>query len=131
MATNLIEGSYPSDWLKREADSYFSRETVTIASGAGVLPSGRVLGKITASGKYTSVVAVSTGATGEDTGAAILLSPVDATAADVEAVVIVRDAIVSNQGLSYGADVDTANERAAIHADLAALNPPILVREGA
>lgn len=215
-----------SDWLKREADSNFSREQITIASGAGSLPTGRVLGKImlgavsaaakaggnaantgaltldattprlagaqvgvytvrciaaasnsgtfrveapngvvlgdiavgatfadqikfsiadgsqdfivgegfdvtvaAGSGKFTSVTAAAID--GSQTAAAILIDPVDATSADATAVAIVRDAIVSRAGLSYGADVDTAPERAAVHAALAALNPPILVREGA
>lgn len=126
---NIAETGRPSDWLKREADSLFSREQVTIVSGAGALASGTVLGKITASGKYTPVVA--TASDGSTNAAGILLEAVDATDADVSAVIIARDAIVSNQGLTYGASIDTANERAAVHADLAALNPPIIVREGA
>jgi hypothetical protein len=129
MATNILEGGRPSDWLKREADSLYSREQVVIVSGAGALKSGTVLGKITASGKYKATTVAA--ADGSEDAAGILLEAVDATAADVEAVIIARDAIVSNQGLSYGADVNTAPERAAVHAALAALVPPILVREGA
>ena len=126
---NIVEGGRPSDWLKREADSLFSREQVTIVSGAGELVSGTVLGKITASGKYTPVTVAA--ADGSEDAAGILFQDVDATSADVSAVIIARDAIVSNQGLTYGADVNTAPERAAVHAALAALNPPIIVREGA
>ena len=44
-------------------------------------------------------------------------------------VFIARDAIVMHQGLTRGSDVDTAAERAAENAALAALG--ILVREGA
>lgn len=126
---NIIETGRVSDWLKREADSLYSREEVTVISGAGELASGTVLGKITASGKYTPVTVAAVD--GSEDAAGILLEAVDATAADAPAVIIARDAIVSNQGLTYGADVDTANERAAVHAALAALSPPILVREGA
>ncbi|RAI01108.1 head decoration protein [Acuticoccus sediminis] len=129
MATVLTEGRYAHDWLKREADSLFSREEVTVISGAGVVKSGTVVGKITASGKYTPVTVAATD--GSENPAGVLLWTVDATSADATAVIIARDAIVVHQGLLYGADVDTAPERAAIHTALGALNPPILVREGA
>ncbi|MDX1729796.1 MAG: head decoration protein [Aurantimonas coralicida] len=125
----LTEGRYASDWLKREADSLFSREEAVIASGAGVVVSGTVVGKITASGKYKPVTIAATD--GSEDAAGIVMWDVDATSADAHAVIIARDAIVVHQGLKYGADVDTSGERAAIHTALGALNPPILVREGA
>lgn len=56
---------------------------------------------------------------------------VDATSADVTVVAVRRNATVVHQGLRYAADVDTAAERAVVHEALGALNPPILVREGA
>lgn len=59
--TLLTEGAYPSDWLKREADSLFSREQIVIASGSGVVPSGRLLGKITAGAASYAAVAGNTG----------------------------------------------------------------------
>ena len=125
----LTEGRYASDWLKREADSLFSREEAVIASGAGVVVSGTVVGKITASGKYKPVTVAAVD--GSEDAAGIVMWDVDATSADAHAVIIARDAIVVHQGLKYGADVDTSGERAAIHTALGALNPPILVREGA
>lgn len=125
----LTEGRYASDWLKREADSLFSREEAVIASGAGLVVSGTVVGKITASGKYKPVTIAATD--GSEDAAGIVMWDVDATSADAPAVIIARDAIVVHQGLKYGADVDTSGERAAIHTALGALNPPILVREGA
>ncbi|CAD7036451.1 head decoration protein [Pseudorhizobium halotolerans] len=129
MAPLISEGRYASDWLKREADSHFSREEVIVASGSGVVQTGTVLGKITASGKYKPVTVAAVD--GSQNAAGILLHTVDATSADAAAVIIARDAIVVHQGLKYGADVDTSGERAAITAALGALNPPILVREGA
>lgn len=116
-----------SDWLKYEADSYFSRETVTIASGAGALKSGAVLATVTASGKYTPAAA--TGSDGSQTATAVLLFPVDATSADKPAVVIRRHAIVSHNGLTYGASINDATKRAAVATQLKAVG--ILVREGA
>lgn len=129
MAPLISEGRYASDWLKREADSHFSREEVIVASGSGVVQTGTVLGKVTATGKYKPVTVAA--ADGSQNAAGILLDTIDATAADAAAVIIARDAIVVHQGLLYGADVDTSGERAAITAALGALNPPILVREGA
>ncbi|WP_430254270.1 head decoration protein [Neorhizobium sp. DAR64872/K0K18] len=125
----IKEGRYASDWLKREADSHFSREEIIVASGSGKVLSGTVLGKITASGKYKPVTVAATD--GSQNAAAILLHAVDATAADAPGVSISRDAIVVQQGLLYGADVDTAAERLAVQNALRALNPPILPREGA
>ena len=129
MATLISEGRYASDWLKREADSHFSREEVVIVSGAGIVKTGTVVGKITASGKYKPVTVAAVD--GSEDPAGILLETVDATSADKTAVIIARDAIVVHQGLLYGADVDSSGERATIHAALGALNPPIIVREGA
>ena len=123
------EGRYAADWLKREADSHFSREEVVIASGAGIVPSGTVLGKVTASGKYKPMTIAASD--GSQNVAAILMWGVDATSVDATGVAIVRDAIVVRQGLRYGADIDTVGERDAVVAALQALNPPILVREGA
>ena len=127
---DILEGRYASDWLKAEShNSGYSREEVIVISGAGVVQSGTVLGKFTASGKYKPVTVAAVD--GSQNAAAILLDPVDATSADAAAVVIAREAIVVQQGLLYGADVDTAAERLAVHNALRALNPPILVREGA
>jgi len=126
----INEGRYASDWLKAEShNAGYSREEIVVISGAGVVLSGTVLGKITASGKYKPVTVAAVD--GSQNAAGILLSRVDATSADAPAVIIAREAIVVHQGLLYGADVDTAPERLAVHNALRALNPPILVREGA
>lgn len=132
MATIFTEGAYASDWLKREEDSLYSREQVTIVSGsnsAGVpLKTGTVLGKITASGKYTPHTLGA--ANGAQTAVAILLTEtVDASAADKRAVVIARDAIAMQYGLTYGTDVTTSGNRATVNGQLASVG--ILVREGA
>lgn len=116
-----------SDWLKSEASSYRSRSTVIIASGSGKLPSGQVLGKLAASGKCVPNAA--TGSDGSQIAAAILLFPVDATSADVQAVVVDTDAVVSHAGLTYGPSVTDATKRAAADAQLAAVG--IKVRQGA
>lgn len=126
----ISEGRYASDWLKAESHvKDFSREQIVVISGAGKVDSGTVLGKITASGKYKPVTVAASD--GSQNAAGILLVAVDATSADAAAVLIAREAIVVYQGLKYGADIDTSAERIAVHAQLRALNPPILVREGA
>jgi hypothetical protein len=128
MATTVItEGRRSSDWLKEYRHDY-SVEEVIIAAGSGLVESGTVLGRVTASGKYKPVTVAATD--GSQTAAGILMNAVNAIA-DKPAVIVAREAKVAHQALRYGADVDTAAERAAIHAALGALNPPILVREGA
>lgn len=129
--TVYTEGAYASDWLKREEDSLYSREQITLLSGSNavgaVTKSGTVLGKITASGKYKPQTLAA--ADGSQVAAAILLFDVDASAADKRAVVIRRDAIVMQFGLTYGTDVTTAGNRTTVNGQLDTLG--ILVREGA
>lgn len=76
------EGSYSPDMLI--AGDHPSRTRgVVIASGAGVLVRGSVLGKVTASGKY--ILSASAAADGSQTPEVILGEDVDATSADVTA----------------------------------------------
>jgi hypothetical protein len=129
--TVYTEGAYPSDWLKREEDSGYSREQVTLLSGSNaageVTKSGTILGKITASGKYKPQTLAA--ADGSQVAAGILWTDTDASASDKRAVVIRRDAIVMQYGLTYGTDVTTSGNRATVNGQLETLG--ILVREGA
>lgn len=89
------------EFLVSEANGNRSRESVTLTGGP-YLP-GQVLGKVTASGKYT---AYSSGASnGTQTAAAVLYGAADGSGADVSAAVIARDAEVS-EALLTGADAD-------------------------
>ena len=98
-----------------------SFDTVTIRSGAGKLEPGSVLGMVTASSKYIfSPPAEVVGSEGAETATAVLAYAVDATAADVEAVVMGRLGEVKKGGLLYAAAVDTGPEIAAKLAQLAA-----------
>lgn len=91
-----------TDWLKWEEDNYYSRDTAIIASGSGVLSTGTVLAKVTASGKY--VPAAATGSDGSQTAVAVLFNRrVDASSADQKAIIVSRNAIASHAGLIYGA----------------------------
>lgn len=117
-----------ADVAKWEVNPAYTRETVTIASGAGSLTVGAVLGKVTATGKY--VLSDPAAVDGSETAAAVLLADTDASAADATALVLLRGpAIVSKGDLVFHANVDTQPEKDAKYAELAALG--ILVRETA
>lgn len=122
--TVLTESRHPGEFLMSEANGQRSRETITVASGAGVIAPGSVLGKITASGKYL-VSAI--GATdGSQTAAAVSLYGCDASTDDQKIAAIVCDAEVNGNILTFNADRDQPAERAAAIADLAAVG--IIVR---
>jgi hypothetical protein len=94
---SLTEGTRAGEFLLSEGNGSISRETITLISGQD-LAAGTVLGKITASGKYTEY---SDGAAdGSETAAAILYDNVDASAGDKDAVVIARYAEVSTAMLT-------------------------------
>jgi hypothetical protein len=122
--TVLTESRHPGEFLMSEANGQRSRETITIASGAGVIAPGSVLGKITASGKY--LVSAIGAVDGSQTAAAVSLYGCDATSADQKIAAIVRDAEVNGNILTWHADRDQAAERAAAKADLAVVG--IIVR---
>ncbi len=115
------------DTLKYELDPNYTREVVTLLAGTAY-PTGAVLGKITASGKYT--LSPATGADGAQVASAVLLYAVDATLADATGIVLARGpAIVSQSGLAYSASVDDAAKIAAKIAQLTAIG--IVARDSA
>ena len=95
-------------FLLSEAEGTRSRETITIPSGTGKVDAGTVLGELTATaGNYVpSPEAVVVGKEGAEVAKAVLGYPVDATNADVEAVVVARDAEVKRPMLVFDASVD-------------------------
>lgn len=122
--TTLTEGRRAAEGLLSEANFHRSRDNITVVSGAGKLVAGTVLARITASGKYKPSTA--TGSDGGQTAIAILLSPVDATSADVQVAAITRDAEWNVHTLTYDASVDDDTKKAAKHTQLAAVG--IIVR---
>lgn len=110
---------YSGDWLRHELDPRLYREEVTIASGAGALKTGTVLGKVTASGKY--VPHVNGAVDGTEAAARVLLHAVDATSADATAVVVMGNAEIVAQELVWDASVDNQGKKDAALAQLAAL----------
>jgi hypothetical protein len=101
-----------SDVVKHPIDPNFSFNEGIIASGAGVLKLGTVLGRITASGKY--VLHDNALANGAEVAAAILGEAVDATAADVRALVVEWGTIVVLPELTFKAGISAPNKTAAI-----------------
>lgn len=93
--TTLSELPHPGGFLVWEVLRDYTRETVTIASGAGKLASGTVLGKITTGGKYTTLAPAATN--GSQNAAGILWADVDATDADAPGVVILRGPAIVNR----------------------------------
>ena len=117
------------DFVLSEGNGNISYETVTIASGAGKLVPGTVLGEITASKKWTaSPSAEVVGIEGAETGKAVLAYGVDATAADQQAVIFRRDGEVKRDYLAFHESVNDAAKIAAKHAQLAAAGVNIHVR---
>ena len=94
----LTEPPSMGDVLKYEVNPNYTREVVTLLIGTSY-PSGAVLGRITASGKYT--LSAATGADGAQVAVAVLLYPVNATLADATGIVVARGpSIVSRAGLA-------------------------------
>jgi len=124
--TTLTETSHPGGFLVWEAFRDYTREVVTIATGGTypVLEPGTMLGKITATGKYAAHDPAAVD--GTETAVAVLWGRADATAADVDAVVLLRGpAIVNGNDLVF-TGTPTAPEITAAHTALAAVG--ILVR---
>ena len=111
-------GARQSDWLVFEecGITRYSRENIVVMAGSGQLPTGTVLGKITASGKYGVYDNAGTG--GIEVAAAILAEPVDATSGDVEGAAVVRYAKIAPGGLTWKATLTAADKTAGL-ADLA------------
>ena len=119
--TTLTETTHPGGFLVWEAFRDYTREVVTIANGGTypVLEPGTVLGKITASGNYTAHDPAAVD--GTETAVAVLWGKVDATAADVDGVVLLRGpAIVNGNDLVF-TGMPTAPEITAVHTALAAV----------
>lgn len=85
-------------------------DNITVISGQ-VLKRGTVLGKITASGKYT--LALSASADGSQTPARVLVDDVDATAGDVQGGSF-RQAELNGNALILGAGITLSAAQAAL-----------------
>lgn len=104
-----------------EIDPDFTREPITIVTGAGKLVPGTVLGKITASGKFEPSPA--TGSSGSETAAAILVDAVDATSGDQVAMAIVNGpALVYPGHMTFASSVNDDTKKNAKLTQLKTIN---------
>lgn len=96
----LTEGKYPGEFIATEANGKRSRENGTLVAGQN-LPTARVVGRITASGKYTDLAPAAVD--GSQTAAGVLFAAVNATGGDKTAVFMVRDCELNRADLDFGA----------------------------
>jgi hypothetical protein len=115
------EGFHNAEFLL-ESEESLSLDKVTLIAGQNLV-GGTILGKITASGKYTQHNTAA--ADGSQNAAAILFNDTNATLVDTPATVVTRIAEVADSRLVYMTGITAPNKTAAISA-LAALN--IIVR---
>jgi len=92
--TTLTEGKHAGGFLVWEVLRDYTRETITVVSGAGKLAPGTVLGKIATGGKYTSLTPAATN--GSQNAVGILWAGVDASAGDAPGVVVLRGPAIVN-----------------------------------
>lgn len=89
--TVLTQGNESYEFLLSEANGMRSRSQVTVTIAGGVaLPSGTVLGKITATGKFVKYDEAGTD-DGRRVAAAVLGTPLAGTNGDIKATVLERD----------------------------------------
>lgn len=105
----LTQGNQPLEFLLSQANGERSRDVVIVTGG--IYKAGTVLGKITASGKFTLHDAALTNVA--QNAAAVLGYDVDATA-DHTGVVLARDCEVSDEVLIFKSGISGANRLAAI-----------------
>jgi hypothetical protein len=118
--TTLTEKPHAGSFiLSMSGDGNLSIDYIVVASGAGVLYPGSVLGVITASGKYVLCDPAATD--GSQNAAAILYDRVDATSADAPAVAVTRHAEVYLSGLIWKSGMNATAQAAAITQLAAAL----------
>ena len=117
--TTLTEGKHAGGFLVWEVLRDYTRETITVASGAGKLEPGTVLGKITTGGKYTGLAPAATN--GSQNAAAILWAGVDASSADAPGVVVLRGPAIVNRHELVWPDGATETQITAATTALAAL----------
>lgn len=120
----LTQGKYAGEFLLSEGNGAISRANGTVVSGQN-LKAGQVV-MDNGAGKLTALTAAGTSGDLDGTVLGILLGNVDASAGDVAAAYIARDAEVNGNELTYPTESTTGGEKAAANAALAALN--IIVR---
>lgn len=108
MSQVLTEKIHTAEWLLSEADGTRSRDVVTVTAASGVeIPTGTVLGKITASGKY--IPSLNAASDGSQVAVAVLYNTIPApdSSGDVQATAITCDAEVWGAMLNSGAALES------------------------
>lgn len=101
-----------SDVVKDEGKNRFSRDSDVLASGSGLVLTGTVLGRVTASSKFKPLAPGASD--GTQTAAAVILQSADATSADKIVVNLKRRAQVVLQALIWPAGITDTQKSAAI-----------------
>lgn len=122
--TTFTEGRHAAEFILSEANGNRSRENGTVVSGQNLV-AGRVV-MDNGSGKLTALTAAGTAGDLDGTVLGILIEPVDASAGDVAAAYIARDAEVNGNLITHPTESTGGGEQAASIAALAALG--IIVR---
>jgi hypothetical protein len=93
--TTLTEAIHQGEFLLSEGNGEISREAVTVAQGTGIMLSGTLLGRVTATSKLAAYN--NAASDGTQTAVGILWNelPPRASAGDARATMIARDAEVS------------------------------------
>lgn len=105
------EGFHRGEFLVSEANGSLSRDVITLAQRSISYSSGQVVSFVTASNKY--VAYDETGAGDVKNARAVLFDNVDATAGDVQAVAITRNAEVNKLALAFQPNATNAGIAAA------------------
>ncbi len=111
MPTNKVEGKRAGEHLLSEGNGNISRDVVSL-TGAASFSAGTVLGRITATGKYT--LHDSEASDGTQNAIAILHEYVDVTSADEMARINVRNCEVAGDRLTYKSGITDPDKAAAI-----------------
>jgi hypothetical protein len=110
--TTKTEGVYGAEFLLSDEET-MSYDKGTLISGQNLIV-GTVLGKITASGKYT--LHNNAASDGSEVACAILRNSTDATAGDTACTVVTRLAEVADAKLIFKTGITAPNKAAAITA---------------
>ena len=106
-----FEGKYAAEFLLSEGNGSISREQVVIAAAAPAMVAGTVLGRITASGKFTAYN--NANSDGTQTAVGVLYEAVPDSTSDQKAVAILRYAEVQQSELT-GYDAAAKSELEAL-----------------
>lgn len=112
----ITQPNFQSEWLAQEVVGLSRKQVVLIATVAGKVVTGTVIGKVTATGKYK--VCDPTATDGSEVPVAIVADTIDAVVGDNGAVAVTSYARVVLAKLVYDADYDAAEIQAALEAKL-------------